>query len=327
MPSFPRVSIITPSYNQAVFLEETIRSVLDQGYPNLEYMIVDGGSTDGSVEIIQKYADRLAWWVSERDKGQGEAINKGFQRATGEIIGWINSDDYYLPGAINSAVRALEDQPECGMVFGDVLSIDGVGQPINIMTYGDWGLEELMQFKIIGQPSVFMRREVLQRAGYLDLSYHYLLDHELWLRVAQQAPMRYIPQRWSAARFHAGAKNVSQTDKYGKDAYRIVEWMASDPALSPRYQRLKRRIWAGAYRLDAHYQLDGGRNRQALGAYLRSLAQAPSVALPDMRRILFAAASLVVNVDRLRSGFLQRRKEKLAARLAAENQPSESRLR
>lgn len=315
MPDLPLVTIITPSYNQAIFLEETIQSVLSQNYPNLEYFIIDGGSTDGSVEIIRKYADRLAWWVSEKDKGQGDALNKGFSRANGSIIAWINSDDYYLPGAITAAVNALQASPEAGMVFGDVISIDAAGVPFNIMTFAPWGLDELMQFNIIGQPGVFMRHEVLKRAGYLDISYHYLLDHELWLRVAQQASIRYVPQRWAAARYHSLAKNVSQTSFYGPEAYRIVEWMSTHPILAPRFQRLRRKIWAGAHRINGHYLLDGGQSWPALKAYLKGLISSPSVILPEYRRILFAAASLVVNVESLRKSYLERRKKTLLKNL------------
>ena len=311
----PRVSIITPSFNQAQYLEETLRSVLEQGYPDLEYIVVDGGSTDGSVEIIKKYADRLAWWVSEKDKGQAEAINKGFARATGDIVAWVNSDDYYLPGAIAEAVRALEEHPECGMVYGDVVSIDGAGQPVNVMTYGDWGLEDLMQFNIIGQPGVFMRRDGLERAGYLDLSYHFLLDHELWLRVAQQAPIRYVPQQWAAARFHAGAKNVAQAAKFGQEAYRITRWMPTQPGLAEKYNRLKSRIWAGAHRMDGRYLLDGGLPGPALRAYLRGLLRYPPAVLPESRRMLFAFASMFFNVDRLRQAYLERRRRRVADRL------------
>ncbi len=313
-----RVSIITPSYNQAEFLEETIRSVLDQGYPDLEYIIVDGGSNDGSVDIIRKYQDHLAWWVSERDGGQGEALNKGFAHITGDIIGWINSDDYYLPGAIHAAVKALEENPQCGFVFGDVLAINGAGEPINVMTYGDWGLDELLQFNIIGQPSVFFRRSVLEKAGPLDLTYHYLLDHELWLRFAQQAPIRYVRQRWSAARYHAQAKNLSQAPKYGGDAYRIVRWIAAEPALADHYRRLHRRILAGAHRINARYSLDGGLLKPALIAYMKGLWASPGVIWPELHRILFAAASLLVNVDRFRGVFLDRRKKNLANRLNSE---------
>jgi glycosyltransferase involved in cell wall biosynthesis len=311
MSELPRVTIITPSYNQAAFLEETIRSVLSQEYPNLEYMIFDGGSKDASVEIIQRYAGRLAYWVSEKDRGQADAINKGFTRATGEIVAWINSDDYYLSGAIHAAVTELQNHPEVGMVYGDVVSIDQAGTPFNVMTFGDWGLDGLMQFKIIGQPSVFMRRSVLEKAGHMDLSLDLLLDHELWLRVAQVAPIRYVPKRWSAARYHAGAKNVSQAPKYGRDAYRVVERMATDPGLAGRYQRLRRRILAGACRFDAYYLLNGGLPGQALRAYLRSLWYYPPIALPETHRILYAFASLFVNVSWLKDRFLQARKARV----------------
>jgi hypothetical protein len=311
MTSLPRVTIITPSYQQAAFLAQTIQSVLDQGYPNLEYFVVDGGSTDGSVDIIQRYAGRLAWWTSEKDAGQADAINKGFARATGDVIGWLNSDDVYQPGAIHAAVRALQENAECALVFGDVVSIDAGGAPINVMSFGDWGLEDLMQFRIISQPGVFFRRQALEQAGYLDLSYHFLLDHHLWLRIVQIGGMRYIPRRWAAARFHAGAKNLAHAGRFGQEAYRIVDWMAAQPGLAEPFRRLRRRIWAGACRMDGRYLLDGGQPGPALRAYLRSLAAYPPAALPELRRILFAAASLFVNVDGLKRRYLARRKARM----------------
>ena len=225
----PLVTVITPSYNQAAFLEEAILSVLGQDYPNLEYMIVDGNSTDGSVEIIRKYADKLTWWVSEKDSGQAEAINKGFARANGELVAWLNSDDLLQPGMISTAVEAFQTHPEAGLVYGDVLSIDGDGQPINLMTFAPYTLKDLMGFNYISQPGVMMRRSVLEQAGYLDESYHYLLDHELWLRMARLAGMVYIPRQLAVARFHAAAKNLSQTSKYGGEALRLAAWLESQP--------------------------------------------------------------------------------------------------
>src|SRR5512142_3420630 len=126
----PRVSIITPSYNQAQFLEASIQSVLQQDYPNIEYIVADGGSKDNSVEIIKKYQDHLAWWVSEKDKGHADALNKGFSHATGEILAWLNSDDVYYPDAVAEAVAVLQQHPEVGMVYGDADLIDNAGAAI-----------------------------------------------------------------------------------------------------------------------------------------------------------------------------------------------------
>jgi len=286
------VSIITPSYNQARYLEQTIQSVLGQDYPSLEYIIVDGASTDGSQAIIQKYTDRLAWWVSEPDLGQADAINKGLRRASGEVVAWLNSDDLYLPGAIGAAVQALEANPAAGMVFGDAITIDEKGTELNPLVFGDWGLQELMRFRIICQPAVFMRRAVLEQAGWLDPAYHFLLDHHLWIRLAQRAPVRHVADSWAAARHHPAAKNVSQAAGFGQEAFRILRWMGDQPDLQPRLQEDRRRIEAGAYRLNARYLLDGGQPSAALRSYLQALWRSPRFALQHWRRMLYAIASL-----------------------------------
>jgi hypothetical protein len=306
MNDAPRVSIITPSFNQAAYLEHTLRSVLGQGYPDLEYLVVDGGSDDGSVEIIRHYADQLTWWVSEKDYGQAEAINKGFARATGEIIAWLNSDDLYLPGAVQGAVQAFQQHPECGMVFSDVRSIDENGKTFNIMRYGDWRLEDLMAFNIIGQPGVFMRRAVLEQAGTLDPDYHFLLDHHLWLRMAQAAPIQHVPGEWAAARFHAAAKNVAQAARFGQEAYRIEDWMQQQPALAEKFARNRRRILAAAHRFNARYLLDGGQAWPALRSYARSLITHAPTALKEWKRILYCFATLL-GLGKIKDRYLARR--------------------
>ncbi|HEX7567082.1 MAG TPA: glycosyltransferase family 2 protein [Anaerolineaceae bacterium] len=292
MAYLPRVTIVTPSYNQAPFLEQTILSVLGQNYPDLEYMVVDGASTDGSQDIIRKYADRLAWWVSEKDHGQGEAINKGFVRATGEIVGWLNSDDVYQPGAIAAAVEAFQARPELGLVFSDVLAIDGDNNVLNLMRCGDWGLDELMTFHILNQPGVFMKQTVLEQAGYLDPDYHYMLDTHLWLRMAQIAPMRYIRKTLAAGRFHALAKNMAAAPRFGEEALKLVAWMQTQPGLAGRFKTLARQVWAGAYRMNGRYLLDGGKPWPALEYYVKSLVNHPATALPEWHRMVYALLCL-----------------------------------
>ncbi|NLA79497.1 MAG: glycosyltransferase [Chloroflexi bacterium] len=272
----PLVSVVTPSYNQAQYLEQTMLSVLDQDYPHIEYWVMDGGSSDGSVDIIKKHASRLAGWVSEKDKGQADAVNKGFSRASGDIVGWLNSDDLYYPGAIAGAVKAFQDHPEASIVFSDVNSIDDEGIAFNRMRFGDWKLEDLMRFNIISQPGVFMRRSVLEKAGYLGLDYHFLLDVELWLRMAAIAEPFYVPDVvWSAARMHADAKNRAQALNFGPEAFRIAKWLCEDERFYPLSARIFKQIWAGAYRIDAFYRVEAEDYRGALKSYREMLKLQP----------------------------------------------------
>jgi glycosyltransferase involved in cell wall biosynthesis len=284
----PLVTIVSPSFNQARFLEQTILSVLEQDYPNLEYFIIDGGSTDSSVTILRRYENRLTGWVSEPDQGQADAINKGFARASGEIIAWLNSDDVYQPGAIRAAVEIFQKHPETGLVYGNVLSIDENSRPFNLQTFRPLGLSDLMAFNIISQPAVFMRRAVLEQAGFLDSTYHLLLDHHLWLRMARLAPLIYLPQTLAAARYHAEAKNLARTAEFGREAFRLIEWMRAAPRFSPLFEQNHRRILAGAHRLNAFYLLDGGFYAESLAAYACAFRYNPGVALRETHRILYA---------------------------------------
>src|SRR3990172_3050487 len=192
------VSVITPSYNQAQYLEETIRSVLGQDYPNLEYIIVDGGSGDGSREIVERYADRLAWWVSEEDRGQTDAINKGFAHAKGDVLAWLNSDDTYLPGAVAEAVGYLNSHPEAGMVYGDANLIDGVGKAIGKFPARQTDYKRLRRGYVhIPQQAAFFRASLWRQVGPLDPTFYFAMDYDLWVRLARLAPLVYYPRPWA----------------------------------------------------------------------------------------------------------------------------------
>jgi len=307
------ISIVTPSYNQGAYLEQTIQSVLGQDHPNIQYMVVDGGSTDGSVEIIRKYSDKLAWWVSERDSGQAEAINKGLKRANGEVVAWLNSDDYYLPGTVSAAMKIFAQNDDVVMIYGDLLAVDEQGQSINVMKFRPLSLRDLLCFQIIGQPSVFFRRSALATTGLLDPSYHYLLDHQLWIRLAQHGRILHVDQTWAAARYHAGAKNRAYAAEFGREAFRMLEWAKSQPALAESISGVNRRALASAHRVDARYLLDGGRPASALAAWTRALFIHPPTALARLN-ILVSALSEMIGLGGLRILFLRRRSQRVQDR-------------
>jgi glycosyltransferase involved in cell wall biosynthesis len=220
---WPRLSVVTPSYNQGHFLEQTIRSVLLQRYPNLEYIVIDGGSSDASVEVIKKYEAYLAHWVSEPDRGQSHAINKGFALATGEVICWLNSDDYYVPGTLQTVATHLAEGSGNFAVVGHCMQVYADGSaPIKGIGRFD-GLRRLLQFwkgYQMHQPSIFWRREVYEKIGLIDERQHYIMDFDYWVRMARHYRFENIDRVLSCATYHAEAKTGDDFAKYHEELRR-----------------------------------------------------------------------------------------------------------
>ncbi|MDV7199730.1 glycosyltransferase family 2 protein [Roseovarius sp. 10] len=223
MHELPRITVVTPSFNQAVFLERTICSVLNQGYPNLEYIIVDGGSKDGSVEIIKKYEHRLAWWVSEPDGGQTAAINKGLRRATGDWVAWQNSDDVYLPGALMQMAETARIAPNVDLILGDMQIIDANDNIVRGQRYVRPTYKALLaEGMVLTNQAAFWRRELHDNIGWLDETLQFGFDYEWFLRVLRVSDsVRHVPNFWGGLRYHDATKTSTCLSKFA-DEYCVI---------------------------------------------------------------------------------------------------------
>ncbi len=240
-----RMTIITPSYNQAAYLPATIASVLSQDYADFEYLIFDGGSTDGSVAILRAQTDPRLKWVSEKDGGQSHALNNGLRAATGEIITYINSDDTLLPGALRFAVAYFAAHPDADLLHGDCDAIDAAGAPMPMMTSAPFALGAMLtgQHPNIHQPGTFWRRRVTEAIGAFDEAMQFSFDADYWIR-ASLAGFRidYVPGTRAQYRFHDASKSVSQTDRFYDDWCRIVEKVFADSATPDSVLRLRAEV-------------------------------------------------------------------------------------
>jgi glycosyltransferase involved in cell wall biosynthesis len=240
---------VTPSFNQAQFLERTILSVLNQNYPALEYIIIDGGSSDGSVEIIKRYEPFLAFWVSERDAGQGDALNKGFARATGDLVAWQNSDDVYLPGAFHDAAALFRTRADLDVAFGNRLDIDGddalIGEsrftPFSTLVHWYDGMS-------LSNQSTFWRRTLFAKIGMIDPSYHLAMDYEFFLRAGRiRARFQHVRHYWGASRKHGSSKESTlfsthmgpECDRIARAYGRNTRWNV----LLKTYALVRRGLW------------------------------------------------------------------------------------
>jgi len=251
-----RITIVTPSYNQARFLEATLRSVHDQGYPNLEHIVIDGGSTDGSVEILRRFEGKLAYWVSEPDRGQTDALIKGFSRATGEILAWLNSDDLYEPHTLWEVADFFSRHPEVHFVYGDAMWIDINGMvlkpkkeiPFNRFIW-------LYDHNYIPQPSSFWRREIYEAVGGLDPRFDLAMDADLWIRFAEKTKLVHVRRVWSRMRLYPEQKNQrlraisDQEDEIIRSRYLSQEslWLRRAKRLLAKGLRVSWKLVRGCY--------------------------------------------------------------------------------
>ena len=253
----PLVSIVTPSLNQGRFLREALESVAAQTYTRIEHIVVDGGSTDETLEILRSFDDLQ--WTSGPDRGQSHALNKGFATARGSILGWLNADDYYLPDAVAGAVQALEETG-AGLVYADVTRVDDDGvNPRRIPSRPSWDIwTELNAGCGIYSPSVFFTREALEAAGEIDESLHLTMDYDLWLRIGKRFPVRHVDAIWAVQRLHDEAKTSLQYDEFWPERLKVSRRHGGrlvSPLLIRRYvrppaaQRVIGRAVSGAYAL------------------------------------------------------------------------------
>jgi glycosyltransferase involved in cell wall biosynthesis len=250
----PRVSIVVPSYNQAAFLEEALQSVLDQDYEPIELIVVDGGSTDQSLDIVRRYAPRLWWWTSEPDAGQADALNKGFGHATGELLGWLSSDDVLFPGAVGSVVAELQHDPELLLVYGSALFVDEDGTEIFPLEARPFDVEAMVRrcANHVVQPGSLFRRRAWELAGPLATDAHYLFDFEFALRVADHGPVRAISDRLAAYRVHPESKSGGASLLKARDYVRFADVVLAGSTLPGAEEgRASAYLAAGDYFYDA----------------------------------------------------------------------------
>ena len=241
-----KVTIITPSYNQGEYLEETIQSVLNQTYSNIEYIVIDGGSTDNSVDIIRKYEERITYWCSEKDNGQADAINKGLKLATGDLVCWINSDDILYPNFTENFVNHFVAHPNVDFLYGDVEQ--GVEMQHATIRRGE-AIDYPTMLRTLRVPmpqqATMWRKEVMVKIGYLDPQWHVLLDREYFMRIAQHCVIEYLPGVVAFFRNHENAKSIAEWHKWMPELEKYYTTLFEDSKFP--YQHLKNESMASMY--------------------------------------------------------------------------------
>lgn len=267
------VSIITPSFNQGKFLEQTIQSVLNQTYSHIEFLIIDGGSTDNSVDIIQKYKNRIQYWVSEPDSGQADAINKGFRRAKGDLICWINSDDILYPDFVADRVAQFKENPNIDMIYGDI----DQGRDITVKRIRkgrQTDVKEMLRNAScpIPQQSAMWRRSVIEKMGYLVPQWHVVLDREYFVRIAAKGRIKYIPGSVAFFRNHEDSKSVAEKLKWGDELPKYYEMVFHDNIydLKPEMMSGKNKCLSKIYYKCGRMFAKAGQKQRAADFFVKS---------------------------------------------------------
>lgn len=246
--NLPVITIITPSLNQGGFIKNTIDSVLTQDYPALDYQVRDGVSTDQTLQVLCSYGDRLRWF-SEPDKGQANAINKGWQESQGEILAWLNSDDCLHPGALRKVGFFFRDNPDIDVLYGDCDLIDQSGNVLQLYPTQPFDFKNLVLLSVnyIPQPATFFRKRVLEHIGYLDESFNYVMDFDYWLRAGKAHRFVYIRERLASLRIHSQAKSISDLGKWGRELVLLYRKFFNSPDIPKPIRSLRRRAMSNIY--------------------------------------------------------------------------------
>lgn len=286
----PLVSIVTPSYNAGAYIRNTIESVLQQNYPKLEHIVMDGGSDDGTVDILREYPHLK--WRSEKDTGQSDALNKGFNEVGGEIVGWLNADDVYAPNAVDIAVKTLTATPKVDFVCSDLGIIDESGARVGTSRGADFNLERLLSDNMIKQPTVFMRRRVIEELKGVDTRRHYVMDQEFWLRAGLQGMLfKYLPGEILASfRICKGTKTVEAGDQFCEEWMAVLESQTASDELSSESINSAMKKTSISIQMAALRKAQADKDRKRLcGAWLRLVRSHPNLVLnPGIARVLVA---------------------------------------
>jgi glycosyltransferase involved in cell wall biosynthesis len=281
---WPRITVVTPSFNQAPFLERTIRSVLSQGYPNLEYFLFDAGSTDGSANIIQRYSSQLAHYEIGPDRGQSDAINKGWKRATGEVLCWLNSDDYYEPGALHLVGQLFREKPDLILLCGTMAIVDRYEKFLWHKQPPVMRLEQLLPWgRVPGQPSVFLRRQVFESIGGPRLDLHYVMDWEYWLRVLLHYDSTRVmssKQILACARDWEQAKTRTAAGRDAAEVRRVLDELFTGTKLPPDLRHLQRCALAQTWWRQSVSEAAAGQKRSGWRSFCRATRLAPTYFSP-----------------------------------------------